>query len=307
MYKLTPPRVEGTVTVREGRQLGFAEFGREDGRAILWLHGTPGGRRQIPEDARVMAEAAGLRIIGVDRPGTGRSTHYRYPNIADFAPDVTLLMDELGVDQFAVVGLSGGGPYTLGLAYALPHRIPAVAVLGGVVPNVGEERQDGGVVGFLAPTRGALPYLTFPIAKIFQTIVLAISPFGSQALHLYARYAPEGDRRVLLRPDIESMFLDDLIGACRRGIQGPLNDLALFLRPWGFSVADITVPVRWWHGDADNFVPLEQAQKLVPTIPHAQLYLRPGESHLGGLGAAEEVLSVLMEVWDHQAPAPLDA
>jgi pimeloyl-ACP methyl ester carboxylesterase len=69
-------------------------------------------------------------------------------------------------------------------------------------------------------------------------------------------------------------------------------------------VTDINVPVRWWHGDADNWVPLAQAQKLVPVIPHAQLYLRPGESHLGGLGAAEEVLNVLLEVWDREALTP---
>lgn len=69
-------------------------------------------------------------------------------------------------------------------------------------------------------------------------------------------------------------------------------------------MTDINVPVRWWHGDADNWVPLAQAQKLVPVIPHAQLYLRPGESHLGGLGAAEEVLNVLLEVWDREALTP---
>ena len=46
---LTTPRLEGTITLSNGRRLGFAEFGSARGRAVLWLHGTPGARRQIPE------------------------------------------------------------------------------------------------------------------------------------------------------------------------------------------------------------------------------------------------------------------
>jgi pimeloyl-ACP methyl ester carboxylesterase len=77
-------------------------------------------------------------------------------------------------------------------------------------------------------------------------------------------------------------------------------DFLLFARPWGFSVRDITVPVRWWHGDADNIVPLAHAEHMVSLIPDAELYVRPGESHLGGFAAAEEVLAMLMAVWDER-------
>jgi pimeloyl-ACP methyl ester carboxylesterase len=74
-----------------------------------------------------------------------------------------------------------------------------------------------------------------------------------------------------------------------------IDDLLLFLRPWGFSVRDIEVPVRWWHGDADNIVPFEHGSHMVSLIPDAQLYVRHEESHLGGLGAAEEVLHTLLK------------
>src|SRR5438093_499432 len=64
MAQITPPRIEGRVRVRDGRKLGFAEFGPADGRPILWLHGTPGARRQIPEEARLAAEEVGVRFVG---------------------------------------------------------------------------------------------------------------------------------------------------------------------------------------------------------------------------------------------------
>ena len=68
------PKLEGNIAVGDDRQIGFAEFGAPQGRAIFWLHGTPGARRQIPVEARVYAEENDIRLIGVDRPGIGSST-----------------------------------------------------------------------------------------------------------------------------------------------------------------------------------------------------------------------------------------
>ena len=69
MSELDRPRLEGSVAVRDGRRLSFAEFGTPRGAAIVWMHGTPGARRQIPVEARLFAEEHDLRIIGIDRPG----------------------------------------------------------------------------------------------------------------------------------------------------------------------------------------------------------------------------------------------
>ena len=79
-----------------------------------------------------------------------------------------------------------------------------------------------------------------------------------------------------------------------------IHDFVLFTRPWGFSVKDIQVPIRWWHGDSDHMVPLSHGEHLVSLIPDAELHVRPGESHLGGLGAAEEVLDTILRVWDER-------
>ncbi|MGB3895223.1 MAG: alpha/beta hydrolase, partial [Mycolicibacter sinensis] len=77
VYAIARPQIEGNIAVGEDRQLGFAEFGAPHGRAMFWLHGTPGARRQIPVEARVVAKEAGIRLIGVDRPGIGSSTPYQ--------------------------------------------------------------------------------------------------------------------------------------------------------------------------------------------------------------------------------------
>jgi len=134
------------IAVGEDRQIGFAEFGAPQGRAVFWLHGTPGARRQIPTEARVYAEHHDVRLIGVDRPGIGSSTPYEYETIASFGDDLRTIADTLGIDKMAVVGLSGGGPYTLACAAALPDRVVAAGVLGGVAPTCGPDAISGGLM-----------------------------------------------------------------------------------------------------------------------------------------------------------------
>ena len=128
------PALEGSVAVRAGRRLSFAEYGSPRGPAIVWLHGTPGARRQIPVDAREYAAQAGLRIIGIDRPGIGSSTPHLYRDVLDWTADLELLLDALAIDTARVIGLSGGGPYALAAGAALAHRVHGVGVLGGVAP-----------------------------------------------------------------------------------------------------------------------------------------------------------------------------
>jgi pimeloyl-ACP methyl ester carboxylesterase len=291
--RLTPPALEGTIRVRSGRRMGFAAFGTAENSTIVWLHGTPGARRQIPELARRQAEGFGVRLLGVDRPGTGWSTPYLYESILDFATDLEIVLDELGVDQAAVIGLSGGGPYALAAAHAMPDRIRVVGVLGGVAPTRGADAPPGGLVGLAARFAPVFPPLRFPLTVILGALTLVLRPVGHQALLAYANVSPPGDRSVLHRPDVESMFLDDLFNT-KGHLQAPINDIILFTRDWGFSLREVKVPVMWWHGDADHFVPLSHGRHCVSLLPYGQLFVRPGESHLGAFGAADEVLQRIL-------------
>ncbi|BBY42419.1 alpha/beta hydrolase [Mycolicibacterium celeriflavum] len=296
------PKLEGNVAVGDDRRIGFAEFGAPQGRAIFWLHGTPGARRQIPMEARVYAEKANIRLIGLDRPGIGSSTPHRYDTVVAFADDLRTIADTLGIDKMVVVGLSGGGPYTLGCAAAMPDRVVAAGVIGGVAPTVGSDAITGGLMGNLG-TRVAplLQYAGTPIGLVASALIRFIKPVASPAADLYGRVSPEGDRRLLARPEIKAMFLDDLLNGSRKQLAAPFSDIVVFARDWGFRLDEIKVPVRWWHGDADHIVPYAHGQHVVSRLADAELYPMPGESHLAGLGRAEEILQTMMKVWDEYA------
>lgn len=298
VYAIARPQIEGKIAVGEDRQLGFAEFGAPQGRAMFWLHGTPGARRQIPVEARLYAAEANIRLIGVDRPGIGSSTPYQYETVSQFAEDLRTVADTLGIDKMAVIGLSGGGPYTLACASAMPDRVVTAGILGGVAPAVGPEAIDSPLMTLARIAEPVLERAGRPISMLATGLIRMIRPVASPALELYALISPEGDRRLLGRPEFKAMFLDDLLNGSRKQLAAPIADAVLFARYWGFRLDEITVPVHWWHGDADHIVPYSHGEHAVALLPDAQLYTLPGESHLAGLGRAEEILRTLSAVWD---------
>jgi pimeloyl-ACP methyl ester carboxylesterase len=290
MADVTRPRLEGTIAVRGGRRLGFASFGSPLGRPIVWMHGTPGARRQIPLVAREVADRDGLRIIGVDRPGIGSSTPYVYPSLSDWVGDLEILADTLGIDRFDVIGLSGGGPYTLAAGACLPHRVDKLAVIGGVAPTVGPDAIGGGVVGDLRRAAPAVRVARVPLGLSLTVALRLARPLAGPALDLYRIGQPDGDKRLLGRPEFKAMFLDDLLNGSRKQVTAPLSDFLLFTRDWGFRLEDVKTSVQWWHGDGDHIVPLAHGEHCVDRLPNATLHVMEGESHLGGLGLAEEIL-----------------
>ncbi len=293
---ITAPRYEGRVAVRDGRLLGVAEFGPPSAEQnVVWFHGTPGARRQVPEAGRRLADERGVRIIGIDRPGVGLSTGHLYRNLLDFTEDLRVLLDRLGIDRFSTVGLSGGAPYALACAHAFGDRVPSVGILGGVVPSGGEEGAGGGLVSLATRFKPLLPLIVEPASGLLTTVVRRTKPLGPTLIDLYGRFAPPGDRAVLALPENKEMFLDDLFNSGRHGMRAALYDAILFTRWWGFSVRDLNVPVTWWQGDEDNIVPLAHAEHIVKIIPGAELRVRHGDGHLGGLGIAKEVLETILD------------
>lgn len=301
--KVRRPALEGTVAVRDDRRLSFAEYGVPRGQAIIWMHGTPGARRQIPIEARAYADAHDLRIIGVDRPGIGSSTPYLYRSIADWTPDLEMLMDALAIDTCRLIGLSGGGPYVLAAGAKLPDRVHGVGVLGGVVPTRGEDAAEGGIIQLAVHLAPLLSVSRVPLGIALTQAIRVVKPLAGPILDLYAVMQPPGDRTLLSRPEFKAMFVDDLLNGSRFQTSAPINDLILFTREWGFTAAEVGVPVRWWHGDDDHIVPFRHGEHLVRRLPDATLKVIDGESHLGGLGIAQEVLSTLMELGPRRTAA----
>jgi pimeloyl-ACP methyl ester carboxylesterase len=297
------PRFEGALRLRGGRRLGYAEFGPAAGKPLLWFHGTPGARRQVAPQARELAHERGVRIVCVERPGIGESTPHVYDTLVDFARDIEHLCDALGIERFGVAGLSGGGPYALACAHEMPGRVVAVAVLGGVAPAVGPDAAEGGASALIRTFAPLMRRARQPVGGVLRGLVHLLEPLADRAVDLFARQMPPGDQRLFADPAVRLMFTEDLLLGSRRHMQALCLDVVMFGRHWGFELADIQVPVHLFYGDADVIVPVHHGEHMARRIPGARLLIRPGEGHLGGLGASHEVFDTIFAHWPDEAHA----
>lgn len=299
-----PPlaRATGTAPLVDGRVLGWAEFGHPDGDAVLWFHGTPGACLQVPPSVHDAALQRGFRVIAVERPGTGRSTNHRYSRIAQFGPDIEQVVDHLGLDRFAVTGLSGGGPYTLSVARHLPERVVVASLLGGIGPVRGPDAVMSytRLLRFLAPP---LEVMRTPVGNAMRSVIGVVEPVADPVFELYARLLGFADTPVLRQPAFKAMFLHDLITA--QDLRAAAHDMALFARHWGFQLDEITAPVIVWQGLADVIVPPSHGHHQAARIPRGELRVRPGEGHFAGFAEVADVLDRIREVWADQTALPV--
>ena len=296
------PDRDGVAELGNGRSLGYAEYGDEDGRVVLWFHGTPGACRQVPPDAPDLARRRGIRLIGIERPGTGLSTSYRYTRMLEWAHDVERFLDVHDIDRFAAVGLSGGGPFVLACGHHFGlRRMAAGAVLGGIGPTRGAEAAPG-YTRLLAPFEPVLSWVAAPVGAVVSCMLKPVaSVMGSPAFDLYANFvSPPCDRPVLKRPDMKEAFLYDITTATRTGVRALTQDLLLFARDWRFSLRDIDVPIRFWHGDADRIVPLTHSVHQAALVPDSALTVVPGGGHFSGYETVEGVFDSLLALWQRE-------
>lgn len=269
---------ECSIHLGDGRRLGYAEFGDPQGRPLLYCHGFPASRLEaaLLEPA---ACALGVRVIAADRPGCGLSDFQSGRRIRDWPDDVIELADALGIDRFAMVGVSGGGPYALACARYIPERLRAV----GVVCGLGPLAESWALRDMLWTRR-----LAFMLARRapWSLRLIQAGLFGpllrrrpEMILSMIARTPVIADRRVLLRADVGRVLLASIRESVHTGARGILYELPLYTRTWGFRPEEIDIAVDLWHGEADPIVPVTHTRKLLGRLAHVRPVILPGEGH----------------------------
>ena len=117
-------RTDGRASLQlaDGRRLTYSVTGPADGVPVVYCHGAIGTPLGRSVNLETITSELGLRHVAVSRPGIGGSDAARGRRVVDLAADVDELADALGIDRFAVVGVSAGGPYALALAHAAPSE-----------------------------------------------------------------------------------------------------------------------------------------------------------------------------------------
>lgn len=262
-------RMQLSVRLPDGRRLGYAQAGPTDGRALFYFHGTPGSRLERHPETELL-DAMGVRLIALERPGYGLSTLQPARQLSDWPADVAAFADLLGLDAFSVLGFSGGGPYALACARAMPQRITATVVVSSPAPYAAMGRIPDGL---------ALFELARDAPRQASAMLREIAANGDQLHRLMSGAMAEAERRVMGTAALATMYRRNMDEAVCQGIEGMVRDMALIAGEWGFDVAAITSPVDLWHGLEDSFTPPSMARYLAEGLPNCHSRFLPGEGH----------------------------
>ena len=264
------------LTLPDGRGLCYAEFGASNGIPVVYCHGFPGSRLEAAF-ADPVASTLGARLIAVDRPGMGMSDYCTGRTILGWADDVLSLVDSLELEQFSVLGVSGGAPYALACAFKLPQRVRSIAVVSGVGPPAAVSGASlTSTSGLSLRLTMAAPWLAFLFVIVLGILARHASPL---LLAILSAKASERDRRILRDGEFRAILAASMDEAFRNGPRGAATDLKLLSRPWNFELLELRVPVHIWHGGKDRVVPMSMGLFLEQALPDCQTTCVPEHGH----------------------------
>jgi pimeloyl-ACP methyl ester carboxylesterase len=276
-----------TFETRDGRTLAFAVWGDPDGFPILALHGTPGCRLGRWAREELYAEL-GVCYVTHDRAGYGRSDRNHGRRVVDAVADVRALADELGFDQFGATGGSGGGPHVLACAALLPDRIVRAICEVGVAPLGTPGLEQEAWLAGMDPEN----VKEFGWALAGEDVLAPELQALQQQLEERVRVDPssilqdfemsESDRAELARPETMQIIRESTFEWAANGVDGWVDDDLAMLQPWGFDVAEISVPVLIRYGMTDVFVPPAHGEWLAANVPGCIVKVSDAAGHMGG-------------------------
>ena len=279
------------LSLRDGRTLGYAEYGDPTGKPVFFFHGLPGSRMQRHPDDSIAIEL-GARIIAIDRPGYGLSDFQQGRKLLDWPDDVAQLADSLKIDRFAAIGVSGGGPYLLACAYKMPERITSATVISGMGP-IDDPDAIKGMLPSMRLGLGIAPRVPWGFVRLaLDPVAKMVSRNPLRAKKLVPSSATEADKKAFARPEIQEVDRQDLGEAYRNGAQGAFWEVVLLASPWGFRLEDIHKKIFLWHGEEDTTVPQQMGRYVARTLSDCKSRFCPGEGHTLIYNYWREILTV---------------
>jgi len=278
---------QGTITVADGRSIGFADYGTPDQTAVLWCHGGPGNRLE-PSLVADAAGRAGLRLIGIDRPGYGRSTVQPGRTIGGWVSDANAVLDHLGVERLLVVGVSTGGAYALALAASSPRVIGAVACCAVSDMQWAEGR-----------AMNVCCHAFWNARSRDEALAIAKTTFGEHGEKLLPPLGPVGDDpsdvALFASPDFLKWWIGFVPDMFTHGVAGYVDDRLADAAGWiTFDVSRIACPVMVLHGTSDGLMPVANAHHTASIVPGATLRIIENRGHLSILTEVVGITSELL-------------
>lgn len=282
------------VTLPDNRKLAYAEFGAASGVPVVYCHGAGSSRLEPLLIGDDIFKHYGLRVIAPDRPGMGRSDFQRGRTLSDYPHDIRYLANKLEIGQFAIMGVSGGGPHAAACAAIIPERLSTVVIVSGAWSmDWPEATKHLALANRLIWTVAKRVPFALPLLQQLQSLLFKGS--HERIRKGLQNFMPAPDYQAISKPDRLETLVKMTTEATYQGTKGSSWDLRLFVQDFGFRLDDIQIPVNLFHGVLDESVPLAMAQRGADMIRHSQLTIYEHEAHISTLiNCFDDVAQVLL-------------
>ncbi|MBB6633062.1 alpha/beta fold hydrolase [Cohnella thailandensis] len=268
------------LNLKDGRKLGYAEYGDRSGVPVLFFHGTPGSRLLFLDDDPACI-SLGIRLISLDRPGFGLSDPKPGRTLLDWTDDVREAADLLGLKKFSVIGVSGGGAYAAACAYRIPERLHSAALVSSIAPFADgkppKSMSRGNRIAFFLSRKW--PGVLKANYRAQKKLISKRPEAFKRSLLAEGKRMNEWDRRFLRTDEQLESFILHLGEAMRSSVDECANEPALIAKPWGFQWSDMKGPIDIWHGEIDTMAPASEIRKLAPSLADCKARYVAGAGH----------------------------
>ncbi|MFZ1218165.1 MAG: alpha/beta hydrolase [Chthoniobacterales bacterium] len=267
-----------TLGLANGATIALSEYGDPAGAPIFFCHGWPSSRT-MAELAHDAACDLGLRIISPDRPGIRDSRFQPNRRLLDWPPFLIEIADQLGIERFRILAISGGAPYAFASGWMTPERVEKIAVVSGAPPLDGSEDLDG-----LLPIHRRMLILREKNPRLLRSLFHLARPFVAMRMPLRVRplllkFLQPCDANVLRESRKFDICFDSARHAWRSSAKGVMTDAEIYATPWGFALEEVRVPVALWHGTKDRTFAPRLAHDVARRLPNCEFHLVEGAGH----------------------------
>ena len=254
----------GAIRVPDGRTLAWAEYGSPRGVPCILIPDAGSSRLAPAWLLHDSALPSAVRLLALDRPGTGASDPIGLGGREDPAEDLRRLVDTLAVGRVAVIGIGQGVDDVFAFAARYPRLVASVT---GVSARMSEPlpgrrsllhpfadrapRTAGGVFGSWIAAAGADADLTKE-----STWAKAMARMAPEARAALADRWQEPDFRSALATDAEQT----------QRVWGTVTKPSVSA-DWILNPNIDGVPVHLWHGQNEGLTGLSEIQSAVGARP----------------------------------------
>lgn len=283
-----------TLTLKDGRKLGYLDIGVANGPVVFHFHGHGSSRFE----ALMLEPAArkhGLRVVALDRPGVGRSDPKDGDRLLDWPDDVAEAAEQLGIARFSVQGMSAGGPYALACAHKLGDRVAACSLISAVPPPEIARRAG-------PRARRLAWWIAYRFPNYLRRRLLQFRPddppredMVEARMLRVAQWLGGEDLRLMHIAELRSVLARTMMETARQSGAGNRAEIERLVRPWGFALEDIAVPRMFvWHGDQDRIMPSGPARRMARHLKDCTATFYRHEGHFSVLvNRADDLMAAL--------------